>query len=144
ENDLSMTPGESATLAGYQFTFHGVHQELGPNYTAQVGRFTVQQDSGTIAQLTPAKRHYHSGGQAMTESGIAPGVFRDLYVSLGQPQSDNVWSVRLYYKPFVRWIWAGGMLMALGGFLALSDKRYWRGKRAQASQRVSPVQEVQV
>jgi len=130
ENDARVAPGDTVSIAGYDFTFQGTRHEEGPNYTAEVGDFVVSRDGRQIAELLPAKRRYNAGGQVMTESGIDAGIFRDLYVSLGEPLNGDAWSVRLYHRPFVRWIWAGGFLAALGGLLALSDKRYWRRERS--------------
>lgn len=135
ENIVRMAPGGSAWVSGYEFTFRGVEKRQGPNYTADVGLFTVKQDGEVVATLQPAKRHYQAGGQVMTEAGVQSGVFRDLYVSLGRPLEDDSWSVRMYYRPFVRWIWAGGYLVAIGGFLALTDKRYWRRRTARVGQK---------
>jgi len=80
--------------------------------------------------MRPEKRLYQASGQTMTEADIDTGLFRDLYVSLGEPVDNNAWGVRIYHKPFVDWIWGGCFLMALGGFLALSDKRYRARERA--------------
>jgi len=122
---LRMEPGQTSELAGYTFRFEGVNEEAGPNYNSQRGTFVLSRDGEHIAVLHPAKRHYDSGGKAMTEAGIDEGVTRDLYVSLGQPLgTGGAWSVRLYYKPFVRWIWGGGLLMAAGGLIAIGDRRY--------------------
>src|SRR5699024_7982098 len=135
ENHVRMTPGSTASLAGYTFKFNSIQESKGPNYTAQTGHFTVTRNGKVVATVAPSKRDYDASGQVMTEAGIAPGLFRDLYVSLGRPLDDGAWGVRLYYKPFVRWIWGGGLLVAIGVFLALTDKRYWRrrvGKPAAA------------
>ena len=129
EHDARMAPGDIVHFAGYAFVFHGIRHEQGPNYTAQVGEFTIRENGKRIGHVQPAKRQYDDSDATMTESGIDDGVFRDLYVSLGSPLVGQSWSVRLYYRPFVRWIWAGGFLAALGGLLALSDKRYWRRRR---------------
>ncbi|MES1925223.1 heme lyase CcmF/NrfE family subunit [Salinisphaera sp. T31B1] len=130
EHDVRMAPGDQASIAGYDFRFLGTRHEDGPNYVAEIGDFVVSRDGKQFNELYPAKRRYNASGQVMTESGIDVGVFRDLYVSLGEPLAGDAWSVRLYYRPFVRWIWAGGFLAAIGGLLALSDKRYWRRERA--------------
>lgn len=143
QNSARMAPGSTASVAGYTFTFHGTHKETGPNYNAEVGHFTISEDGEQVAALYPAKRHYMAGGQVMTEAGIAPGIFRDLYVSLGRPLEGNAWSVRIYYRPFVRWIWGGGFVVALGGFLALTDKRYWRRRRADKRQPAPVTRQVQ-
>jgi cytochrome c-type biogenesis protein CcmF len=90
-------------------------------------------DGDALAQLHPEKRRYNARrDQVMTEASIEAGLFRDLYVALGEPLANGAWAVRIHYKPFVRWIWLGGLLMALGGGLAAADKRY-RAQRENAS-----------
>jgi cytochrome c-type biogenesis protein CcmF len=125
EEDVRMSPGDSHQLAGYRFEFLGAEQVPGPNYMAQRGTFNVYRGERQIDELHPEKRAYLGGGMPMTEAAIDPGLFRDIYVSLGEPVGDQGdWALRLYYKPFVRWIWLGAILMALGGVLAVSDPRY--------------------
>jgi cytochrome c-type biogenesis protein CcmF len=131
EKDVRMTPGDQETLAGYQFQFQGVTGVAGPNYRAQQGRLQVFQDGDLVTTLHPQKRFYPIQTQPMTEAAIDPGLTRDLYVALGEPSANGAWSVRLYYKPFVRWIWLGPLLMGLGGLLAASDRRYRLAKRAE-------------
>ena len=130
EHDVRLAPGESASMAGYDFTFLGTRHVDGPNFVAEVGDFVVRKDGEQIAELYPSKRRYNASGQTMTESGIDVGFWRDLYVSLGEPLSGDAWSVRIYHRPFIRWIWGGAFLSAFGGLLALSDKRYRRRARA--------------
>lgn len=134
EKDLRLEPNQSYSLGGYDFLFKGVNQSVGPNYTAFTGEVDVLQDGQLIQSLAPEKRNYKTG-MPMTEAGIDAGLFRDLFVALGEPLgSDGAWSVRLYHKPFVRWIWLGGLFMSLGGFLAAMDRRYYRlRKKAQAT-----------
>ena len=98
----------------------------GPNYRALRGEIDVFRNGLQTARLSPEKRTYLSQPQPMTEAAIDPGFTRDLYVALGEPLGDGAWSVRLHYKPFVRWIWLGAVLMALGGICAASDRRYRR------------------
>ncbi|HKB60726.1 MAG TPA: heme lyase CcmF/NrfE family subunit [Gallionellaceae bacterium] len=126
ERDVRMNPEDTVAVAGYTFRFDGVRQVRGPNYTAQQGRLVVLKGDKTVAQLYPEKRDFDSSPMPMTEAAINSGLFRDLYVSLGDPIGDGTgaWAVRVYYKPFVDWIWGGCVLMALGGILALSDRRY--------------------
>ena len=126
EKDLRMAPGDRVTIGGHEFTFKGAKEVRGPNYTAMQGDFEVRRaGSATLERrMHPEKRVYHASGQTMTEADIDTGLFRDLYVSLGEPVDDNAWGVRVYHKPFVDWIWGGCFLMALGGFFALSDRRY--------------------
>ncbi|RJS92071.1 heme lyase CcmF/NrfE family subunit [Salinisphaera sp. Q1T1-3] len=130
ERDARMVPGQSVDFGGYSIVFNGIRAEKGPNYTARVGEFDIRRDGETVAHVTPAKRAYDHSGQQMTEAGIDHRLFGDLYVSLGDSLSGKAWSVRIYDRPFVFWIWAGGFLAAFGGLLALSDKRYWRRRRA--------------
>ena len=125
ETDVRMSPGDIHEASGFRFQFNGVQAVPGPNYSAMRGEFVVYQGERQVAVLHPEKRAYLAGGMPMTEAGIDPGFMRDVYVSLGEPVgSDGDWAVRLYYKPFVRWIWLGCILMALGGILAASDGRY--------------------
>jgi cytochrome c-type biogenesis protein CcmF len=129
EKDVRMNVGETATIGGYTFRFDGAQDVVGPNYTAARGAFSVSRDGRETTVLYPEKRRYTVQNQVMTEAAIDPGLLRDLYVSLGEPLDDGAWSVRLYHKPFVDWIWGGCFIMALGGALAVSDRRYrlaWR------------------
>ena len=130
ERDMRLAPGDSVELAGYTFAFEDLKSVEGPNYSAMQGEFRVTSNGREIAQMQPQKRTYDATGRVMTEAAIDGGLLRDLYVSLGEPleegQSVGAWAVRLYYKPGVRWIWLGALVMALGGALALSDKRYRR------------------
>ena len=107
----------------------------GPNFVADEGEFIVYKDGKRVASLFPQKRRY-ANGQVMTEAAIDPGMTRDLYVSLGEALDANAsaWAVRIYHKPFIRFIWLGALLMMAGGFLAASDPRY-RRLRAEASVR---------
>ncbi|QKX17960.1 heme lyase CcmF/NrfE family subunit [Microbulbifer sp. YPW1] len=137
EKDLRMSPGQSAALSGYEFTFEGVRQVRGPNYRASEGVLMVRKDGRLIAELLPQKRSYLSGGNIMTEAAIDSGMFRDLYVALGDPMDKSNlggdWAVRLQYKAFVIWIWLGAALMALGGAIAVADKRYRKVKAVRTS-----------
>jgi cytochrome c-type biogenesis protein CcmF len=133
EQDLRMNVGQTATIGGYTFRFDGTQQYKGPNYIAARGTFRVSQDGRDVTVMYPEKRRYTVQNQTMTEAAISPGFARDLYVSLGEPLDDGAWSVRLYHKPFIDWIWGGCLVMALGGVLAVSDRRYrlaWRRKEA--------------
>jgi cytochrome c-type biogenesis protein CcmF len=124
ERDVRLAPGEHHELGGYRFLFEGVSTHEGPNYRADRGRVTIDKDGRPIAVLHPEKRTYGVQTKPMTEAAIDAGLTRDLYVSLGEPLGGGAWSVRLYVKPFVRWIWFGGVLMAVGGILAAFDRRY--------------------
>lgn len=132
ESDVRMNVGETATIGGYTFRFDGTEDIVGPNYTAARGTFHVSRDGRETTVLYPEKRRYTAQNQVMTEAAIDPGLLRDLYVSLGEPLDGGAWSVRLYHKPFVDWIWGGCFVMALGGVLAISDRRYrlaWRKEK---------------
>lgn len=127
EKNIRLAPNESLHLAGYDFLFHGVKPTEGANYTANQGHFTVTENQQLVAELYPQKRIYNASGMPMTEAGIDASITRDLFVALGEPlDDDGAWALRIYYKPFVRWIWIGGLFMAFGGLLAVMDKRYRR------------------
>jgi cytochrome c-type biogenesis protein CcmF len=136
ERDVRLGPGDSETLAGYRFQFQGVGEVPGPNYVARRAEVQIFRGERRIATLYPEKRRYPIQEQPMTEAAIDVGFTRDLYVALGEPLGDGSWAVRLYYKPLIRWIWFGPALMALGGLLAASDRRYRSGRRAE---RAAPV-----
>ncbi|HRH72013.1 MAG TPA: heme lyase CcmF/NrfE family subunit [Zoogloea sp.] len=126
ERDVRMAPGDTVKTGGYQIRFLGVEGISGPNYNAARGNLELLKDGQLVMPLHPEKRKYLSSAMPMTEAFIDPGLTRDIYVSLGDPLEggDGAWSVRVYYKPFVSWIWGGAVLMALGGLLAASDRRY--------------------
>ena len=124
EKDVGLQPGESYELGDYRFEFLGVSRVPGPNYQADQGEVRVFDDGELLAVLRPEKRFYPIQEQPMTEAAIDPGFFRDVYVALGDELGNGAWAVRLYVKPFVRWIWLGPLLMVFGGFLAATDKRY--------------------
>ena len=125
EKDVRLAPGETYNIGGYDFMFNELGDISGANYKATQGRFTATYKNQEVAQLFSQKRRYNAGGMPMTEAGIDAGLFRDLYVSLGEPLGDTgAWSVRLYHKPFIRWIWLGCIFMGLGGLLAATDRRY--------------------
>jgi len=124
--DVRMEPGESIALAGYNFAFEGVQKVRGPNYLAEQAEFNVTRDGEFVAKLRPEKRFYSAAQNVMTEADMDPGLMRDVYVALGEKVGDTAWAVRVHVKPFVRWIWLGGLLVALGGFVTLLDKRYRR------------------
>jgi cytochrome c-type biogenesis protein CcmF len=125
ERDVRMDVGDTLTTSGYVFRFDGVTEEEGPNYVAARGIVSVSRDGKPVTVLHPEKRQYNASGMPMTEAAIDTGFLRDLYVSLGEPIPDSeAWAVRIYLKPFVDWIWAGCLLMALGGMLAVTDRRY--------------------
>src|SRR4029077_17092542 len=131
EQDVRLDLGQTVDAGGYAFKFLGVVPGPGPNYRALTGTVEVRKDGRLIETLKPEKRIYNASGQTMTIAAIDVGVLGDRYVSLGEPVgtegSENIggaWAVRIYLKPFIDWIWTGAFLMALGGFLAVSDRRY--------------------
>ena len=124
EQDVRMQRGDTAYAGGYEFKFNGTTNINGPNYAAARAEVIVSRNGKEIERMYPEKRNYTARGDVMTETAIDSGLFRDLYVSLGEPVAQGAWSVRVYYKPFVGWIWGGALLMALGGGLAVSDRRY--------------------
>jgi len=127
ERDIRLAPGETATESGYDFKFVSLADAPGPNYTAIKGNFEISKNGKLLTVVHPEKRRYFSSGQMMTEAAIDSGFTRDLYVALGEPVEDSkngAWSVRIYVKPFIDWIWFGCLIMAFGGLLAMADKRY--------------------
>lgn len=124
EKSVRMGPGISHELAGYTFNYVETKNVVGPNYTAQQGQIEVYQGDDYVTLLRPDRRQYNVRTMDMTEAGIDWGLFRDLYVTMGDPISRAEYAVRINYKPFVRWIWFGSIFMMVGGFFAASDKRY--------------------
>ncbi len=125
EQDVRLSPGEQYQLGPYVFRFDGVKRVGGANYDANQGALTISRDGAVVSHLAPQKRIYRSQSNPMTEAGIDAGLTRDLFVALGEPLGNGgAWSVRLYYKPFLRWIWLGALFMAAGGVLAATDRRY--------------------
>jgi cytochrome c-type biogenesis protein CcmF len=129
EKDVRMQAGDVVTVGSYQIKLLGVQSVQGPNYDAVRGDFELSSPAGKVLQ--PEKRNYFSSAMPMTEAAIDGGLTRDIYISLGEPLDNHAWAVRVYYKPFVDWIWGGCLLMALGGVFAVFDKRYrLKGKAA--------------
>ena len=125
--EVALVPGQTVELGRDAFRFEQVVKRPGPNFMADVGTVTVLRDGVEVMVMHPEKRAYASGGQVMTEAAIARGVTRDLYVALGEPLGDGgAWAVRVHVKPFIRWVWAGALLMMLGGFVTAMDRRFRR------------------
>jgi cytochrome c-type biogenesis protein CcmF len=124
EQDIRMVPDKTVTVAGYQFRFQGIERLPGANYTAERGTLSVMRDGKMLTTLHPEKRVYKVQQSGMTEAAIDAGLFRDLYVAMGEPMEGGAWSIRIQYKPFVRWIWLGCLFMFVGGLVAISDRRY--------------------
>ncbi|HKZ80067.1 MAG TPA: heme lyase CcmF/NrfE family subunit [Pyrinomonadaceae bacterium] len=131
EKDVRMELGDTVTAGGYVFRLKNVTDVQGPNYIAARAEMEVSRNGEVTTMLYPEKRSYMASQNVMTETAIDTGLLRDLYVSLGDPIGGQAWSVRVYYKPFVDWIWGGAVLMALGGGLAVSDRRYALAARKQ-------------
>lgn len=126
ESDLRFAPGETKTIAGLDFRFRGVERAQGPNFIADQGVVEIVDHGEVAATLYPQKRSYSSGGSVQTKADIKPGMLRDVYVALGESvdTATGAWAVRIYVKPFVRWIWLGGLFMMIGGFVAATDRRF--------------------
>jgi cytochrome c-type biogenesis protein CcmF len=137
EKDVRMNTGDSVAVGGYDFRLKGVTDVNGPNYRAARAEIEVTKDGKFFRSMFPEKRAYLVSENAMTETAIDTGLFRDLYISLGEPLPGGAWSVRVHYKPFVTWIWGGALLMAMGGGLAVSDRRYAIAARKQRAKIVS-------
>ena len=128
ERDVKMKPGDSISIRAYTFEFNGVHEADGPNYQGVIGSISVKENGKILTTLLPEKRFYNTSRSVMTEAAIDGGFTRDLYAALGEEIEKETWTLRLYYKPFVRWIWSGGVLMSIGALFCLFDPRYRRRK----------------
>jgi cytochrome c-type biogenesis protein CcmF len=137
EKDVRLTVGDTVELGGYAFRFDALADVRGPNYMATRGTISVTRGASPVTTMYPEKRIYNVQKNAMTEAAINTGFTRDLYVSLGEPVSDKAWVVRVQVKPFVDWIWGGCVLMALGGLLAVLDRRYRVGVRGASNETVA-------
>ena len=124
ERDVRMSVGDTVQIADYDFTFKGISDANGPNYIGGKAQIDITYHGKTEATLFAEKRLYTVSKMPMTEAAIDWGFTRDLYVALGEKLENNAWALRLYYKPFIRWIWLGGLFMALGGLLCMFDRRY--------------------
>ena len=139
ERDLRLAPGDSVVVAGYEFKFDQLTHKTGPNYEADKAIISVWSNGEKITTLQPEKRIYNAQRNMMTEAAIDPGLFRDLYVAMGEPLDGDAWAIRVHYKPFVRWMWLGALMMAIGGFIAVTDRRYRIRKKQPATQTTSMV-----
>jgi len=139
EKDIRLVQGDSYDIGEYSFVLNSVESVNGPNYRATEGRFTAFYQGEAISQLHSQKRLYNAGGMPMTEAGIDAGLWRDLYVSLGEElDSNGAWSVRVYHKPFIRWIWLGALIMSIGGLFAATDKRYRKALKEARVENAAP------
>jgi cytochrome c-type biogenesis protein CcmF len=125
QNDVRLAPGEHLIFAGFNIQFIEQHELKGANYHGTEAVFEIKHHNHT-SLIYPQKRMYNVGKMAMTESAIDVTPFRDIYVALGEPLDNGAWSVRLYYKPLIRWIWGGGAMIFAGGVLAFLDRRYYQ------------------
>ena len=133
QRELAVKPGQTIEVGRWGFHFQGVDETQGPNYLSDRGHVQVLRDGRPVTLLHPEKRAYASGGQVMTEAGIRPGVLGDVYVAIGEPLGDGAWALRVHIKPFVRWIWLGAALMALGGFVTAADRRFRNHRKSEAT-----------
>ncbi len=141
ETNVKMELNEKVIISGYEIEFKGIKHVEGPNYSAEQGQLNIYKVTGPnesefVSLLKPERRSYRVQTMGMTEAGIDPGLFRDVYVALGDPLPGGAWAIRVHYKPFVRWIWLGAIFMSVGGIMSMLDKRYRRRKSVVAS---SPV-----
>ncbi|MES3675340.1 heme lyase CcmF/NrfE family subunit [Halomonas elongata] len=138
ERNVRMGVGDTASLAGYTFTLTELGERRGPNFIADTARLEVQRgDDDRHFVMMPEKRLYLATGMPMTDVALRPGPLRDLYVAMGEDLGDGSWALRLQYKPLVRWLWLGGLLMAIGGILAVIDRRYRRAATARDPERAA-------
>ena len=129
EKDLKMAFGDTYSMDEYTFVFRGVEETEGPNYKAFKGMIDVSSGTTSLGTMEPEKRIYNVQKMPMTEAAIDAGLTRDLFIALGEDLGDGSWTLRIYYKPFVRWLWIGGLVIGLGGLLAAMDKRYYRRRK---------------
>jgi cytochrome c-type biogenesis protein CcmF len=139
EKDVALKPGQSVELQGYKFKFDSLEQVAGPNYDAVQSHFTITEGDRLVAKLNPQKRIYRVRTMPMTEAGIEVDWNRDLFVAMGEDLGDGAWSLRLQYKPMVRFIWFGALVMSIGGLIAITDRRY-RTRKSEASDKLGAPQ----
>ncbi|RDX35914.1 heme lyase CcmF/NrfE family subunit [Kangiella sp. HD9-110m-PIT-SAG07] len=129
EENIKIRQGQTVQVEDLSVEFYDFKNTEGPNYISSAGSFRIYSNDELITDLHPEKRKYNASKMVMTEADIDAGLFRDIYVVMGEPLNDGAWAISVYYKPFVRWIWLGSIFMALGGLLAISDKRYRQRRR---------------
>ncbi|RXS43976.1 heme lyase CcmF/NrfE family subunit [Idiomarina sp. 29L] len=134
ERDIALAPGESVEIIGYNVSFDSLDHREGPNYDADSGEFTVTKNGNLVTEVTSEKRFYRVQRTSMTEVGLDASLLRDIYIAMGEPLEDGAWAIRFYVKPFVRWIWLGAIIMAIGGVFAMADKRYRKRKNGGANE----------
>jgi cytochrome c-type biogenesis protein CcmF len=136
ESNVRMGIGDTAQVQNYEFVLKSVEPAQGPNYTAEHAEFEVFKQDSFVAQLVAEKRFYPVQRNSMTEAGIDSGITRDLFVAIGEQLENGDWAIRIYVKPFINWIWAGAFIMAFGGILSISDRRYRMAKLAKKTDEV--------
>ena len=140
EDIRTLRVGESFALGSYDLRFDAVETWQGPNYRAEVGKFSLMQQGVVIAAMFPEKRSFHVQAMTTTEAAINTTPTRDVYLTLGDQHSDGSWAVRSYLKPFAMWLWGGALIMGLGGLISLSDRRYRLGVAKRPAPRVVAAQ----
>jgi cytochrome c-type biogenesis protein CcmF len=124
ETDRALSPGQSIEIGKYTYEMRELRDVMGPNYSAREAVVVIRRNGDFVAEVRPQKRQYLVQKSPMTEAGIDAGLTRDLFVALGDQIGADTWSVRVQYKPMIRFIWLGCLVMALGGLVAASDRRY--------------------
>ncbi|WP_428647295.1 cytochrome c-type biogenesis CcmF C-terminal domain-containing protein, partial [Roseibium sp.] len=138
EQVTTMRPGDTVELAGYQVAFDGAAPRRGPNYTEEVGHFTVRKEGTVVSELEPSKRVYTARQMPTTEAGIYTTGFSQVYLSLGESRGDGAVDVRVYFKPMITLIWIGSVIMAFGGFVSIADRRLRVGAPKPARRQAIP------
>ena len=133
ETDRALRPGDSIEVAGYEFHMKETRNVQGPNFSAFEAEIEIRHGGELVATVLPQKRQYLVQKSPMTEAGIRAGLDKDLFVALGDPLGNGAWSVRVQYKPLIRFIWLGALIMALGGLIAITDRRYRSGATVPAT-----------
>ncbi|MCH2454697.1 MAG: hypothetical protein MK192_03240 [Idiomarina sp.] len=128
ERDIALAPGQSVDIIGYNVSFDSLDHREGPNYDSDAAEFTVTKNGELVTEVASEKRFYRVQRTSMTEVGLDASLLRDIYIAMGEPLEDGAWAIRFYVKPFVRWIWLGAIIMAIGGVFAMADKRYRKRK----------------
>ncbi|MEL7537902.1 MAG: heme lyase CcmF/NrfE family subunit [Pseudomonadota bacterium] len=138
ETDQAIRVGESVTVAGTEFKLRDLRPVAGPNYDAQEGEFEIRRNGRLVGLVSPQKRTYRVQKNPMTEAGIDASLARDWFVALGEPLGAGAWSVRIQYKPMLRWVWLGAVIMAIGGLIAIGDPRYRRRRVTSEAPEIEP------
>ena len=139
ERDIRMEVGQSVNVVEYDFILNKLTHIDGPNYTAEEALITVMKDGKFLREMKPQKRRYLASGTTMTEVALDVGLFRDLYVAMGEPLNETAWAMRVHLKPFVRWIWLGALMMGFGAVLAVADKRYRKAVKQESPAQEAPL-----